>query len=156
MTPKSILRHPKAVSRVQDLANGQFELVLRDPSIQDAQSVHRVLLCTGKVYYDLLAEQERRKDSHTAIVRMEQLYPCPEWNLSKTLGSYARASEIFWVQEEPQNMGAWNFVHRHITPLLPIGCDFRYIGRPERASPASGSYKIWHQEQETLIRAAFE
>jgi multifunctional 2-oxoglutarate metabolism enzyme len=156
MTPKSILRHPKAVSRVQDLANGQFELVLRDPSIQDAQSVHRVLLCTGKVYYDLLAEQERRKDSHTAIVRMEQLYPCPEWNLSKTLGSYARASEIFWVQEEPQNMGAWNFVHRHITHLLPIGCDFRYIGRPERASPASGSYKIWHQEQETLIRAAFE
>ncbi len=156
MTPKSILRHPKAISRAEDLAQGQFELVLNDQAVQDPLSVERVLLCTGKVFYDLLAEKERRAQSRTAIVRVEQLYPFPEWGLSKALEIYARAHEFVWVQEEPQNMGAWHFIERHIHRLLPIGCDFRYIGRPERASAASGSYKICRQEQETLTQSAFD
>jgi 2-oxoglutarate dehydrogenase complex dehydrogenase (E1) component-like enzyme len=108
------------------------------------------------VYYDLVAEREKRGSLDTAIVRMEQLYPYPEWNLSRILDIHKRVSEIFWVQEEPQNMGAWHYIARNITPMLPIARDFRYVGRPDRASPASGSFKIYRQEQDALLRAAFE
>ncbi|MBN1570955.1 MAG: multifunctional oxoglutarate decarboxylase/oxoglutarate dehydrogenase thiamine pyrophosphate-binding subunit/dihydrolipoyllysine-residue succinyltransferase subunit [Acidobacteria bacterium] len=155
-TPKSILRHPKAVSKAQTFVNGLFELALDDPNVQDPSSIRRILLCTGKVYYELLGEQERRQHAQTAIIRVEQLFPFPEWILSKALKPYSHVREIFWVQEEPQNMGAWHFVSRHIPQFLPIGCDFRYVGRPERASPASGSYKRCRQEQATLVHAAFE
>jgi 2-oxoglutarate dehydrogenase complex dehydrogenase (E1) component-like enzyme len=156
MTPKSILRHPKAVSFAQEFVNGSFELVLGDSSVDDAQSVRRMLLCTGKVYYDLLAEKEKRNASSTAIVRMEQLYPFPEWNLSKIFNANIRVREVCWVQEEPQNMGAWNFVSRHLHRIFPIGWNLRYVGRPERASAASGSYKICRAEQDALVSAAFE
>jgi multifunctional 2-oxoglutarate metabolism enzyme len=154
MTPKSILRHPKSASRPEELATGQFSLVLPDPNIEDPQSVQRVLLCTGRVYYDLQQEQQNRKSSQIAIIRLEQLYPFPEWNLSEALAVFSRVKEICWVQEEPQNMGAWHFVSRHIT--VPIGRDFRFIGRPERASPASGSLKLHRHEQELLVAEAFE
>jgi 2-oxoglutarate dehydrogenase E1 component len=156
MTPKSILRHPKTVSKVRDFTDGQFELIFGDPTVQDPQQIRRVLLCTGKVYYDLLAEQEKRRTSGVAIVRVEQLYPFPEWNLSKALEPFNRTREFCWVQEEPRNMGAWNFVCRHIAHTLPVGRDFRYIGRGERASPAEGSLKVFRREQEALVRAAFE
>ncbi len=156
MTPKSILRHPKSASSPRELADGQFHLVLPDASIQDPEAVRRVLLCTGKVYFDLLKEQESRNSSHIATVRIEQLYPFPEWNLSETMASFARVKEICWVQEEPQNMGAWNFISRRIAPTLHFGRDFRYIGRPERASPASGSFKMFRKEQQDLVNEAFE
>jgi multifunctional 2-oxoglutarate metabolism enzyme len=154
MTPKSILRHPKSASRPEELANGQFSLVLPDLFIEDPQAVQRVLLCTGKVYYDLEQEQQNRKSNQTAIIRLEQLHPFPEWNLSEALAAFSRMKEIYWVQEEPQNMGAWHFVSRHIT--VPFGRDFRFIGRPERASPASGSLKLHRQEQQLLVAEAFE
>ena len=156
MTPKSILRHPKAVSRALDLTDGKFELVLDDAGMREPQNARRLLLCTGKVYYDLLAEREKRGIHDIAIVRIEQLYPFPEWSVSKVLEAYKRVSEIFWVQEEPQNMGAWHFMTRNLAPLLPIARDFRYVGRPDRASPASGSFKVHRQELEALLRAAFE
>jgi 2-oxoglutarate dehydrogenase complex dehydrogenase (E1) component-like enzyme len=152
MTPKSLLRHPKASSKVRELTFGQFELVLGDPAIQDAQSIRRVLLCSGKIFYDLLAEREKRKNSNTAIIRLEQLYPVPEWNVAEALKSYEQAKEIYWVQEEPQ----WSFMSRNIAPMVTFGCEFRYIGRPEKASPAPGSFKAFRREQEALIRAAFE
>jgi 2-oxoglutarate decarboxylase len=156
MTPKSILRHPKATSTPQELVDGQFELVLDDQTVREPHAIQRVLLCAGKIYYDLRMEQERRKGLPVAIIRVEQLYPYPEWNLAKTLEGYARISEIYWVQEEPQNMGAWSFISRHIAHSLPVGRDFRYIGRPESASPASGSFKVWRKEQDAIIGAAFE
>lgn len=156
MTPKSILRHPKSASRPEELADGQFHLLLGDPSIQDPQKVRRVLLCTGKIYYDLLKEQEKRGSSHIAILRVEELYPFPEWNLSENLAAFPRIQELCWVQEEPQNMGAWNFVQRHITHTVSFGRDFRYIGRPERASPAAGSFKLYLKEQQALVTEAFE
>jgi multifunctional 2-oxoglutarate metabolism enzyme len=156
MTPKSILRHPKAASPPEELADGQFQLLLRDPNLADAHSVRRVLLCTGKVYYDLLKEQERRRSSHVAILRAEQLYPFPEWHLSEAISEFPRIEEICWVQEEPQNMGAWNFVQRHLVHTLRFGRDLRYIGRPEGASPASGSLKLHLREQQALVTQAFE
>jgi 2-oxoglutarate dehydrogenase E1 component len=156
MTPKSILRHPKSASRPEELADGQFHLLLGDPNIQDPQKVRRVLLCTGKIYYDLLKEQEKRGSSHIAILRVEELYPFPEWNLSENLAAFPRIQELCWVQEEPQNMGAWNFVQRHITHTVSFGRDFRYIGRPERASPAAGSFKLYLKEQQALVTEAFE
>ncbi len=156
MTPKSVLRHPKTTCKIRELTEGQFELVLKDTTIQDVQSIQRVLLCTGKVYYDLLAEREKRKNSTTAIIRLEQLYPIPEWNLTEILKSHSHAKEIYWVQEEPQNMGAWNHISRHIANIAAFGREFRYIGRPERASPGPGSLKAFRREQEALLRAAFE
>ena len=156
MTPKSILRHPRSASNPRELTDGQFQLVLNDPAIQDPQSIRRVLLCSGKVYYELLQAREERRSTHIAIIRLEQLYPFPEWNLSEMLGSFSRAEEIFWVQEEPQNMGAWNFISRHIAHTVHFGRDFRYVGRPERASPASGSLKLYRKEQQALVSEAFE
>lgn len=156
MAPKSILRHPKAVSSPDELADGHFEIVLDDPKIQDKEKVQRLLLCTGKIYYDLLSEREKPDRPEIAIVRIEQLYPYPEWNLSKVLSGYSNAREIFWVQEEPQNMGAWNFISRHIAPSISFGRSFRYIGRPENASPATGSLKMHKKEQAKIMLEAFE
>jgi 2-oxoglutarate decarboxylase len=155
MTPKSILRHPKSASKPEELADGQFHLVLPDPDIQNPKEIQRVLLCTGKLYYELLTERESRKDSRLAIIRLEQLYPFPEWNLSEALAAFPRTGEVCWIQEEPQNMGAWNFVSKHIPAALPFGLDFRYIGRREMASPASGSMKLFRKEQQALINEAF-
>jgi multifunctional 2-oxoglutarate metabolism enzyme len=156
MTPKSILRHPAAASNAQDLADGQFELVLDDPIVQDKDAVQRLLFCSGKVYYDLLSEREKRNSSHTAIVRVEQFYPFPEWNLFNILGSYARIKEICWVQEEPKNMGAWHFMNRYLSQAFQVGREFRCVGRPESASPATGSFRIYRKEQDALLKAAFE
>jgi 2-oxoglutarate decarboxylase len=156
LTPKSILRHPKAASGIKELTSGKFELVLDDPWIQNSESIQRVLLCMGKVYYDLLAEREKRKSSQIAIVRVEQLYPFPEWSITETLNAYSHAKKIYWVQEEPQNMGAWDFISRHASHFISFGRNFRYIGRPERASPAPGSLKAFRREQEALLHAAFE
>jgi 2-oxoglutarate decarboxylase len=156
MTPKSILRHPKSASKPEELAEGQFHLVLPDPDIQNSEEVKRVLLCAGKLYYELLKERESRGDSRVAIIRLEQLYPFPEWNLSEALTAFPRMAEVCWIQEEPQNMGAWSFVSRHIPATLPFGRDFRYIGRPEMASPASGSIRLFRNEQRTLTNTAFE
>jgi 2-oxoglutarate decarboxylase len=156
LTPKSILRHPKAASKPEELADGQFNLVIQDPGVQNPQEIRRVLLCSGKLYYELVKERENRQSSHVAIVRIEQLYPFPEWNLSEALAAFPRMNEIYWIQEEPQNMGAWNFVSRHIHATLRFGRDFRYIGRLEMASPASGSIRLFKQEQQALVSAAFE
>ncbi|PYU95582.1 MAG: multifunctional oxoglutarate decarboxylase/oxoglutarate dehydrogenase thiamine pyrophosphate-binding subunit/dihydrolipoyllysine-residue succinyltransferase subunit [Acidobacteria bacterium] len=156
MTPKSLLRHPRATSHPQELADGSFSLVLDDPYVQDKDSVRRVLLCSGKIYYDLLLERERRNSAHIAIARVEQFHPFPEWNIANTLASYTRAKEIFWVQEEPQNMGAWPFLRHLIPQTLPVGRALRYVGRPESASPAAGSLKVHRQEQSAVVNAAFE
>jgi 2-oxoglutarate decarboxylase len=156
LTPKSILRHPKSLSRPGALAEGQFEMVLDDPNVEEKAGIGRVLLCSGKVYYDLLAEREKRNESRIAIVRVEQLYPFPEWNLSKIISGYSNVEEIFWVQEEPQNMGAWNFIRRHIEHSISIGRSLRYIGRPESSSPAAGTHKAHLKEQAKIMHEAFE
>lgn len=156
MTPKGLLRHPKSASSPRELAEGRLELAIRDPLISSPRSVRRVLLCTGKIYYDLREEQEKTGRDDIAAVRIEQLHPFPEWSVSEILSLYERAREVCWVQEEPQNMGAWSFVQRRIAHAFPFGKDFRFIGRPERASPATGSFRVHVKEQRAIVDAAFE
>ncbi|MEJ2108310.1 MAG: multifunctional oxoglutarate decarboxylase/oxoglutarate dehydrogenase thiamine pyrophosphate-binding subunit/dihydrolipoyllysine-residue succinyltransferase subunit [Acidobacteriota bacterium] len=156
MAPKSILRHPKAVSSPRDFAEGQFELVLDDRHIENKDKIKRVLLCTGKLFYDLLAEREKRSIEDVAIVRLEQLYPYPEWNVSKLLSGYENATSVFWVQEEPQNTGAWNFINRRIAQSLSFGKSLRYVGRSESSSPATGSHKAHRKQQDKILEEAFE
>jgi len=109
-TPKSLLRHPRCVSRLKEFATGGFREVLGDPVISAADRVRRVLICNGKIYYDLLAAREEREADHVALVRIEQLYPFPEAELKDVLLRYPLSSELVWVQEEPRNMAAWRFV----------------------------------------------
>ncbi len=154
MTPKSLLRHPKVVSTVDELASGVFRAVLDDPRVTDPGRVTRILACTGKIYYELLAAQEAR-GSDFAIVRLEQLYPFPQAEFGEVLRRYPNAQHVVWVQEEPRNMGAWAFVRGHIQPMLGSHQAIGYAGRPRSASPAPGSPKVHQREQNQLIEAAF-
>ena len=151
LTPKSLLRHKRAVSRPRAFATGRFQKTIDDPR---ADAAERVILCTGKVYYDLRAERTRRfgkgDSGGVALVRVEQLHPWPGRELEALLGRYPDAQHAVWCQEEPANMGAWSFVRGRIPrPLV-------YAGRPEAASPASGSARNHREEQAALIAAAFD
>jgi 2-oxoglutarate dehydrogenase complex dehydrogenase (E1) component-like enzyme len=150
MSPKSLLRHPAAVSTVADLAEGRFRLVIDDPRAPAAESVRRVVLCAGKIFYALEAGRRERDRADVALVRVEQLYPFPTAELREALARYAAAREIFWVQEEPANQGAWSFVLPLISPLLRPETTFSYVGRADAASPATGSHEI-HQAEEAAI-----
>ncbi len=149
MSPKSLLRHPKCVSPLEDLTKGSFQEVLGDTYAQ-AKKVKRVLLCTGKVYYDLLDKQQADQRDDVAIVRLEQLAPLPKKQLDAVLAEYKKA-ELVWVQEEPENMGYWSYLFR----LLP-DLKLRVVSRDAAASPATGYAKIHTQEQADIVRRAFE
>jgi 2-oxoglutarate dehydrogenase E1 component len=151
MTPKSLLRHKQAVSPVDHLTSGRFHEVLDDPV--GSEQVRRVLLCSGKVYYDLLAQREAvGKTREVAIVRLEQFYPWPVEMLRSALGRYRSAREWVWVQEESQNMGGWTFVAPRLQELT--GAAFQYVGRDSSASPATGSHAVHEREQTELVEAA--
>lgn len=152
MTPKSLLRHKLAVSPVEEFLNGSFFEVL-DDTIVDPSRVKRVVLCSGKVYYDLFEQRIKQESFETAIIRLEQLYPFPEEQLKKILDRYGKATEFVWVQEESHNMGAWIFVEPR---LRAMGYLFEYVGRDESASPAVGSKKIHESEQKQLVEGAFK
>ncbi|CAN5608644.1 2-oxoglutarate dehydrogenase E1 component [soil metagenome] len=151
MTPKSLLRHPMAVSTVEDFTQGRFQEVIDDAGA-NPESVRRVLLCTGKVSYELIAERAKRHTDQVAIIRLEQMYPWPEQQLQQVLAKYRRAIEWKWVQEESQNNGAWFFVEPR---LRTMGFPFEYVGRDASASPSTGSNFIHHHEQAALIEQAF-
>ncbi len=149
MTPKSLLRHKQAVSQAEEFVSGQFREVLDD--IVDADKVRRVVLCSGKVYYDLLDRREKAgKTRDVALVRLEQLYPWPVDALRATLARYRNAREWVWAQEESQNMGAWTFVAPRLQEFKP----FEYVGRDASASPATGSHAVHDREQQELVEAA--
>lgn len=159
-TPKSLLRLPAAVSHPSDLAEGEFQPVIDDAvALQRPDQVQRVLLCCGKVYYDLLQEREARMgdEAHrVAIVRVEELYPWPGEQVAEILSSYGHTERVVWVQEEPSNMGAWTFVRERIQDALLPTEKFAYAGRLPAASPATGSMRIHKYEQAALLDAAFE
>jgi 2-oxoglutarate dehydrogenase E1 component len=151
MTPKSLLRLPAATSLVSDFAAGRFHEVL-DDSIASADIVARVLLCSGKVFYDIAKRRDELKSQTVAIVRLEQLYPWPETQLAAVLGRYRRSREWIWVQEESQNMGGWSFAESR---LRAMGFPFEFVGRDASASPATGSHHIHQREQELIVAGAF-
>jgi 2-oxoglutarate dehydrogenase E1 component len=155
MTPKSLLRHRRAVSRLDDLAQGAFQPVLGDPHHLEPATVRRVLLCSGKLFYALEEGREERDWEGIAIVRLEQLYPFPAADLAEAVGRYPRAVDYCWAQEEPANQGAWSFVRWRIEEALG-GRRPRYIGRAEAASPATGSYKIHESEEQAIVEQALK
>ncbi len=156
-TPKSLLRYSKAASHLEELASGAFQEVIGDPQYVGSQ-VHRILLCSGKVYYDLIDKREKLGRSDTAIIRIEQLYPFPLQRLTEILRRYPDAAELFWVQEEPENMGAWYFVEEQMQSVINpggTGRQLRYVGRPTAASPATGAHKEHVDQQATMVNEAF-
>jgi 2-oxoglutarate dehydrogenase complex dehydrogenase (E1) component-like enzyme len=153
MTPKSLLRLPAASSTIDELVEGGFTPVIDDMRITDKQNVKRVVVCSGKVFYDLDAARtdENVTRGDVAIVRLEQFYPFPAADLAAIIASYPNAAEIVWAQEEPENMGGWGFVQHRIAQIAPDGALPRYAGRPASGSPATGSYAIHNLEQSRLI-----
>jgi 2-oxoglutarate dehydrogenase E1 component len=162
-TPKSLLRAPRCVSSVADLASGLFLPVVDDAAVADGAGVQRALLCSGKVYYDLLHRREERDQlgegkasGDVAIVRVEELYPWPDAELAAALARYPNATRVVWVQEEPANMGAWTFVRERVQALLPPKAKLAYAGRPAAASPAVGSARVHRLELDAFLHAAFD
>ncbi len=154
MTPKSLLRLPAATSPVTDLTNGGFQPVLDDLDVKDRAKVKRIVVCSGKVYYDLHTARAKNDDEKVALIRLEQLYPFPTARLKELFASYPNATQLFWCQEEPQNMGGWYFVQNRLEGLMPNGAKPKYAGRSASASPATGSYVIHNLEQEKLVNEA--
>ena len=148
MSPKSLLRHPKVVSPIKDLEKGSFQEVIGDAYVKP-KDVKKVLLCSGKVYFDLLEKQQTEKIKDTAIIRLEQLFPFPEKKLHEILSNYNKPS-LYWVQEEPENMGAWSFILRNLRKT-----NIEVIARKESASPAVGYLKVHNKEQVQLVETAF-
>jgi len=164
MTPKSLLRHPKAVSDLTEFTQGSFQEILDDSEIRTdaaAAEVRKVLLCSGKVYFDLLSEKVAQKRTDVAVVRMEQFYPWPAEKLASILNRYSKANRLVWVQEEPRNMGGWSFVYNQWSGGFgnfqeKIGNrPLEYVGRELAAAPAVGSPKVHDQEQKALVEKAF-
>jgi 2-oxoglutarate dehydrogenase E1 component len=152
-TPKSLLRHPEAVNTIDEIADGSFQRVIPDTAVEGAK-VRRILLCSGKVYYDLAAERRRRKRDDVAIVRLEQYYPLSS-ALGKALANYREGTPLVWVQEEPSNMGAWYFLNAKKNDFFGTRHPLTLVSRPESASPATGSKAAHDLEQKILLDEAF-
>jgi 2-oxoglutarate dehydrogenase E1 component len=155
MTPKSLLRHPRVVSSLEECAKGTFQRVIRDPRRNEAERFDRVILCSGKIYYELEQQRDKVGRNDVAILRIEQLYPLPEEILRLVLASYPDGTPVFWVQEEPENMGAWHYLQAKFGEKLFNRLPFAVVSRPESASPATGSGSSHKREQEQLLAAAF-
>jgi 2-oxoglutarate dehydrogenase E1 component len=157
-TPKSMLRLRAAASRTEEFTNGTWQPVIPDTQISDPSAVRKVLLCTGKVYYDLLAARKKhteQENAEIAIVRIEQLYPTPVDEMSEALARYPNAKDVVWVQEEPANQGAWPHLALSLPEGLPDGLRLRRVSRRASASPAAGSGAVHEAEQAALVEAAY-
>jgi 2-oxoglutarate dehydrogenase E1 component len=153
MTPKGLLRLKEASSMLEELAEGAFRPVLDDPTAHKEQ-VRRLVLCSGKIYYDLAGHELREKAGHVAIARIEQLYPFPVEEKAALVASYPKLGEVVWAQEEPQNMGPWRAIRHRLEENLPEGVSLRYVGRPWRASPSEGYPTAHLREQDRIVRDA--
>ena len=152
MTPKGLLRLRQASSTLADLADGAFSPVLDEPGIA-REDVTRLVVCSGKVYYDIVGHEERANARHVAVARLEELYPFPVGAYARVVRSYPHVQEIVWAQEEPQNMGAWRTIrHRLEAPGVPL----RFVGRPWRASPSEGYPTAHLVEQDRIVREALK
>jgi 2-oxoglutarate dehydrogenase E1 component len=154
MTPKSLLRLPAATSTMAELSSGSFQPVIDDIQLADRSAIKRIVLCSGKVFYDLETGRTDNNVEDAAVVRVEQFYPFPANRLKEVFASYPNATEIVWAQEEPENMGGWKFVEDRILAIKPSNAALRYAGRSASASPATGSYAIHDLEQKGLVHDA--
>jgi 2-oxoglutarate dehydrogenase E1 component len=155
-TPKSLLRHKEAISDLSELARGQFDTVIGevDKSI-DPKKVKRVIACSGRVYYDLVAHRRDKKIDDVAIIRVEQLYPFPHKAFGAELRRYENAADLMWCQDEPQNQGAWFQIQHNLLENMVEGQKLAYAGRPASASPAAGYMAKHVEQQKALLSAAF-
>ncbi len=154
MTPKGLLRLKDAASTLADLAEGSFQPVLDDPSVPDKERVRRLVLCSGKLYYDIAGHELRARADGVAVARIEQLYPFPAAAAKTLVVSYPNLQEIVWAQEEPQNMGAWRSIRHRLEEARPVDVPLRYVGRPWRASPSEGYPTAHLREQDRIVREA--
>jgi len=152
-TPKALLRHPECVSHPQDLTMGSFQEILDDPSPPDF--VRRIAICSGHIYYDLIAERKRVGSDDLAILRVEQLYPFDSERMKELLNKYRSLESVYWIQEEPANMGAGQFMTLELFNLLPNNATYKYIARPRSASPAVGSYVMHKKQLKDLLASLF-
>ncbi len=155
MSPKSLLRHPRAVSSLDDLTTAGFQRVITDNALEDPAGVKRVLMCTGKLFYELESARSERQAADTALVRFEQLYPISEQAITDALAPFPANAHLAWVQEEPENMGAWRFIQAHLRDTVFAGRTLHGVTRPASASPATGSAAAHRIEQDKLIEEAF-
>jgi 2-oxoglutarate dehydrogenase E1 component len=154
MTPKSLLRHRLAVSSLDELTHGQYQVLIPETDPIDPAEVERVVFCSGKVYYDLLEARRARGQTNVALLRIEQLYPFPKEAFASALEAYAHVEEIVWCQEEPQNQGAWDQIKHRFHNLIQDGKRPYYVGRPASAAPAVGHRAAHVEQHERLIDEA--
>ncbi len=154
MSPKSLLRHPAAVSSLEQMANGRFLNAIGEVETLDAPQVSRVVLCSGKVYYDLIDFRRKHEIDDVAIVRVEQLYPFPREEVLEAIEQFPNITELVWCQEEPLNQGAWYCSQHHFRDVMPAGSTLSYAGRPPSASPAVGYASVHIQQQQALVEQA--
>jgi 2-oxoglutarate dehydrogenase E1 component len=156
-TPKGLLRHPLTASSPQEFANGSWQRVINDQTLPGKKTdVKNLTLCSGRIYVDLVTSDLRKENPDDAIVRVEQLYPFPHEELEEIAGEYPNLQRLIWVQEEPLNMGAWNYVRPYLHQLVEGRFTLHYVGRPESSSPAEGSTTLYRINQQTLIEQAFD
>jgi 2-oxoglutarate dehydrogenase E1 component len=156
MTPKSLLRHPLSVSRLEELGSGAFYSVIDEIDDIKVDAVTRIVLCSGKVYFDLLKSRREIKSESVAIVRIEQLYPFPSDEYEAILRKYPNAREIIWCQEEPQNQGSWYQIRHRLQAKLGEQHELLYAGRAGAAAPATGISALHEQQQRNLVSAALQ
>ncbi len=156
MTPKSLLRLPAASSTMDELANGGFHKVIDDPVVESRDKVTKLVLCSGKVYYDIAGHEDRPAADHIAVARVEMLYPFPENELRELMESYPNLERVVWVQEEPRNMGARAFMRRRMAAILPEDLHYYYVGRKLRAAQSEGYSAAHRKEQGRIVRVALD
>jgi 2-oxoglutarate dehydrogenase E1 component len=158
MTPKSLLRNKDATSPLSEFTKGSFQTIIpehKESVLKSADKVRRLLLCSGKVYYDLAKKREELQDDTVAIARVEQLYPFPHKALANELKKFPNLQEVVWCQDEPQNQGAWFFVQHSIYENMTPGQKLGYSGRAASASPAVGYAHLHQEQQKALVEGAF-
>ena len=154
MTPKSLLRKPDAASNLKELAKGGFQTVIGEIDALDPDQVTRVVACSGKVYYDLVSGRRERRADNVAIIRVEQLYPFPHKQFAAEMKRYAKAKEVIWAQEEPQNQGAWYQIQHYVQENMRPDQKLHYAGRASSASPAVGYVAKHNEQQKKLVEQA--
>ena len=157
MTPKSLLRLPEAASPVDELVEGGFQRVIDDPTLPgDRERVTKLVLCSGKVYYDIADHERRSELDHIAVARVELLYPFPQRELTELMESYPNLERVVWVQEEPRNMGARGYMRRRMAMILPERLSYDYVGRQLRAASGEGYTAAHKREQARIVRVALD